>query len=119
MSCIITKSEVIVSVCQEDGLTVNKIKRLSGTCASAYPCAILNAVDVELHGDVKAVEEIPPKHQRVLWGVHSVDPPYNTEDTGCMLRPAVVKTEYVVMCNMCHNKPDGIMKVLPCLSSIL
>lgn len=27
-----------------------------------YPCSIFNAVDVELHGDVKAVEEIAPKH---------------------------------------------------------
>lgn len=52
-------------------------------CGSAHPCAILNTVDVELHGDVKAVEEIPPKHQRVLWGVHGMDPPYNTQDTGC------------------------------------
>lgn len=39
-----------------------------------YPCAIFNAVDVELHGDVKAVKEIATEHQGVFWGVHSMDP---------------------------------------------
>ena len=41
---------------------------------STHSCAVLNVVDVELHGDVEAVEEVSPKHQRVLRGVHSMDP---------------------------------------------
>lgn len=43
-------------------------------CAS-YPCAVLNAVYVELHGDVEAMEEVSSKHQCVLWSVYSMDPP--------------------------------------------
>lgn len=42
---------------------------------SRYPRPILDAVDVELHGDVKAVQEVTPKHQSVLGGVYSMDPP--------------------------------------------
>lgn len=45
---------------------------------SGYPRSILDAVDVELHGDVKAVEEITPKHQSVLRGVYGMDPPCKT-----------------------------------------
>lgn len=45
------------------------------TVKSRYPRPILDAVDVELHGDVKAVEEVTPKHQSVLGGVHGMDPP--------------------------------------------
>lgn len=42
----------------------------------SHPCAVLNVVNVELHGNVKAVQKITPKNQCVLWGVHSMDPPY-------------------------------------------
>lgn len=41
---------------------------------SRYPRPILDAVDVELHGDVKAVQEVTPKHQGVLGGVYGMDP---------------------------------------------
>lgn len=93
---------------------------------AAHPCAILNAVDVELHGDVKAVEEIPPKHQRVLWGVHSMDPTYNIQDKGRWRHVAaetvcvIVYTDRLCVSLLYYsNKPDGIMKVFPCLSSVL
>lgn len=50
---------------------------------SRYPRPILNAVDVELHGDVKAVQEVTPKHQSVLGGVYGMDPPcmYKTPES--------------------------------------
>lgn len=47
----------------------------------SHPCAILNVVDVKLHGDVEAVKEIPTKDQSVFWGVHSMNPSYNTYNT--------------------------------------
>ena len=46
------------------------MQALGGT----HPRAVLDAVDVELHGDVEAVEEVPSKHQGVLRSVHSMDP---------------------------------------------
>lgn len=46
-----------------------------------YPCAIFNTVDVKLHGNVKAVKEVAPKHQCVLRGVYSVNPPCNAQDS--------------------------------------
>lgn len=60
-----------------------KVTQRSNTCMvyrvkSGYPCPILDAVDVELHGDVKAVEEVTPKHQSVLRGVYGMDPPCKT-----------------------------------------
>lgn len=88
---------------------------------AAHPCAILDAVDVELHGDVKAVEEIPPKHQRVLWGVHSMDPPCNKQDTrrcSCVVLKCAFDFRGLYTAPV-FSLPDGIMKVFPCLSSIL
>lgn len=55
--------------------SVSYIKNKYYTGKSGYPRPILDAVDVELHGDVKAVEEITPKHQSVLRGVYGMDPP--------------------------------------------
>ena len=46
----------------------------SGPRQWTHPCPVLDAADVELHGDVEAVEEVPSKHQRVFGGVDGVDP---------------------------------------------
>lgn len=45
----------------------------------SYLSPILNLMDAELHRDVEAVENVPAKHQRVLRGVHSMDPPWKTD----------------------------------------
>lgn len=79
-----------------------------------YPCPILNAVDVELHGDVKAVEEVTPKHQSVLGGVYSMDPPCKTHKSCQTCRGG---KGYMHLSHV--NTPEGIMKVFPCFSSIL
>lgn len=55
-----------------------KKKNKYNTVKSDYPRPILYAVDVELHGDVKAVEEISPKHKSVLRGVYGMDPTCTT-----------------------------------------
>lgn len=95
---------------------------------AAHPCAILNGVDVELHRDVKAVEEIPPKHQCVLWCVHSMDPPYTILNTGCLftcvkdLHTLSLPSSVTVCTNaiiLLQNRPDGMTKVFPWWSSIL
>lgn len=66
------------------------------TLESRYPCPILDAVDVQLHGDVKAVEEVTPKHQSVLRGVYGMDPPCNVQNAQKLLKPIlVVMVSYV------------------------
>lgn len=88
------------------------------TLESRYPCPILDAVDVELHGDVKAVEEVTPKHQSVLRGVYGMDPPCNVQNTkAAEAHPGGNGMLYMHISRI--NTPEGIMKVLPCLSSIL
>lgn len=42
----------------------------------SYPRAVLYAVDVELHRDVKTVQEVPAKDQCVHWCVDRMDPAY-------------------------------------------
>jgi hypothetical protein len=55
---------------------IEERERLNGRMCMCvtHPCPVLNAVDVELHGDVEAVEKVPSKHQGVHWSVDSVDP---------------------------------------------
>jgi len=36
----------------------------------AHPCPVLNAGDVQLHGDVKTMKKIPTKYKRIHWCVH-------------------------------------------------
>lgn len=81
-------------------LYINSSKKSTVMWGAAHPCAILNAVDVELHGDVKAVEEISPKHQCVLWGVNGMNPPWNTQDTGCW-RHVFVQTVFLRILHAC------------------
>lgn len=52
---------------------------------SAHPCAVLNVVNVELHGNVKAVQKVSPKHQSVHWSVNGMDPPYTHGQSGLVL----------------------------------
>lgn len=58
-----------------------------------------------------------------------MNPPYSAQDTGCQ-RHVVTEAQCVFVCifaglSACvkvlthHNQPEGIIKVLPCLSSIL
>lgn len=51
---------------------------------NAHPCAVLNVVNVELHGNVKAVQKITPKHQSIHWSVHCMDPPYTQRHSGLL-----------------------------------
>lgn len=44
-------------------------------CIFAHSRSVLNAVDVELHGDVKAMKKITPKYQSIFWCVHGMYPP--------------------------------------------
>lgn len=52
----------------------------------SHPCAVLNVVNVELHGNVKAVQKITPEHKSVLWGVDSMDPPYTNRHNALILK---------------------------------
>lgn len=44
-----------------------------------YPRSVLYATDVELHGDVKAVQEVSSKDHRVHRGVNGMNPTCSTQ----------------------------------------
>lgn len=46
-----------------------------------YPCSVLNLVDPQLHGHVKAVQDVSTKYQRVYRSVDCVDPTWGEEGT--------------------------------------
>lgn len=39
-----------------------------------YPCSVLDLIDPQLHGHVKAVQDVSTEHQRVYRGVDCMDP---------------------------------------------
>lgn len=39
-----------------------------------YPCSVLNLVDPQLHGHVKAMQDVSAEYQRVYRGVDCMDP---------------------------------------------
>lgn len=51
-----------------------------------YPCSVLDLVDPQLHGHVKAVQDVSAKYQRVYRGVDSMDPTWGGEGTGRVSR---------------------------------
>lgn len=40
-----------------------------------YPCSVLNFIDAKLHGNIKAMQDISTKHQRIYWSINRVYPP--------------------------------------------
>lgn len=40
-----------------------------------YPCSVLNFIDAKLHGNIKAMQDISTKHQRIYWSINRMYPP--------------------------------------------
>lgn len=51
-----------------------------------YPCSVLDLVDPQLHGHVKAVQDVSAKYQGVYRGVDCMDPTWGGEATGRVSR---------------------------------
>lgn len=82
-------------------------------CTNAHPCAVLNVVNVELHGNVKAVQKITPKHQSIHWSVHRMDPPYTQRHSGLLPEklPGSFQTKAIKASLDSTCVPEGIMNV--------
>lgn len=44
-----------------------------------YPCSVLDLIDPQLHGHVKAVQDVSAKYQRVYGGVDCMNPTWGGE----------------------------------------
>lgn len=112
-----------------------------------YPCPVLYITDVKLHGDVETVQEIPSKHHGVDRGVDSVNPTWAGIGQGfieicfqywhnCVIiySEVILEDAHPTLHEEIHSgvskvlfevaidqrvRPEGMMKVQPCFSSIL
>ena len=57
---------------------LNTGNKTNDSSLETHPRAVLNAGDVQLHWNVKAVEEVAAKHQGVHGRVHGMDPAWST-----------------------------------------
>lgn len=59
-----------------------------------YPCSVFDLVDPQLHGHVKAVQDVSAEHQTVYGGVDCMDPAWHgAEKTGSAMGPTYASVQ--------------------------
>ena len=83
--------------CANEG-ELNYLKDNSVVNLTSYLCAVFDLADLYLAWDVKTVNEIATKYQRVFWSKNRMDPPCTTRITNKMVIHDMQNTGFTLQC---------------------